>query len=111
MQLVTTKRTNGDETPGAILRAGTTFGKSGKIKVSENSEIVFRSVRLYARNRALFSSERRLSFNMIFRRFTQRHIKRQKLRVLPVINVSSAVFPVKSRTSKISALWQTGVTI
>ena len=49
-----------------------------KIKASENSEIVFRSVRLYARNRALFSSERRLSFNMIFRRFTQRHIKRQK---------------------------------
>mgnify|MGYP006977065493 FL=1 len=33
-----------------------------KIKASENSEIVFRSVRLYARNRALFSSERRLSF-------------------------------------------------
>ena len=41
-----------------------------KIKASENSEIVFRSVRLSARNRALFSSERRLSFNMIFLRFT-----------------------------------------
>ena len=32
MQLVTTKRTTGDETPGAILWAGTTFGKSGKLK-------------------------------------------------------------------------------
>ncbi|MCI6149413.1 MAG: hypothetical protein MR705_03095 [Flintibacter sp.] len=30
MELETTKRTNGDETPGAILWAGTTFGKSGK---------------------------------------------------------------------------------
>ena len=82
-----------------------------KIKASENSEIVFRSVRLYARNRALFSSERRLSFNMIFLRFTQRHIKRQKLRVLPVTNVSLAVFSAESRASKTSALWRTGVTI
>ncbi len=32
MQLVTTKRTKENETPGAILRAGTTFGKSSKIK-------------------------------------------------------------------------------
>lgn len=82
-----------------------------KIKASENGEKVFCPVRLSARNRALFSSERRLSFNMIFRRFTQRHIKRQKRKVPPVTNASSAVFPVKSRTSKISALWRTGVTI
>ena len=38
MQLVTTKRTNGDETPGAILRAGTTFGKSGKIECKNQSK-------------------------------------------------------------------------
>ena len=38
MQLVTTKRTNGDKTPGAILRAGTTFGKSGKIKRKNQSK-------------------------------------------------------------------------
>jgi hypothetical protein len=82
-----------------------------KIKASENGKKVFCPVRLSARNRALFSSERRLSFNMIFRRFTQRHIKRQKRKVPPVTNVLSAVFPVKSRTSKISALWRTGVTI
>jgi len=82
-----------------------------KIKASENGEKVFCPVRLSARNRALFSSERRLSFNMIFRRFTQRHIKRQKRKVPPVTNASSSVFPVKSRTSKISALWRTGVTI
>lgn len=30
MELVTTKRTNGDETPGAILWAGTTLGKAAK---------------------------------------------------------------------------------
>mgnify|MGYP004470546471 CR=1 FL=1 len=38
MQLVTTKRTNGDETPGVILRAGTTFGKSGKIECKNQSK-------------------------------------------------------------------------
>jgi len=38
MQLVTTKRTNGDETPGAILRAGTTFGKIGKIECKNQSK-------------------------------------------------------------------------
>ena len=42
MQLVTTKRTNGDETPGAILRAGTSSGKAAKttavFKPCENSE-------------------------------------------------------------------------
>ena len=38
MQLVTTKRTNGDETPGAILRAGTMFGKSGKIESQNQSK-------------------------------------------------------------------------
>jgi hypothetical protein len=31
--------------------------------------------------------------------------------VLPVTSTSSAVFPVESRASKISALWRTGVTI
>jgi len=82
-----------------------------KIKASENGEKVFCPVRLSARNRALFSSERRLSFNMIFRRFTQRHIKRQKLRVLPVTNASSAAVPAKSRVLKTSALWRIGVTI
>ena len=35
----------------------------------------------------------------------------QKRKVPPVTNASSAVFPVKSRTSKISVLWRTGVTI
>jgi hypothetical protein len=68
-----------------------------KIKVSENSKIVFRSVRLSAWNRALSGSERRLLSGLTFRRFTQRHTKRQKLRVLPVTNASSAVFPAKSR--------------
>ena len=82
-----------------------------KIKASENGEKVFYSVQLSARNRALSGSERRLLSGLTFRRFTQRHIKRQKLRVLPVTNASSAVFPVKSRTSKISALWRMGVTI
>ncbi|ERT57216.1 hypothetical protein HMPREF1253_0968 [Peptoniphilus sp. BV3C26] len=82
-----------------------------KIKASENGEIVFCSVRLSAWNRALPGSERRLPFRMMFRRFTQRHTKRQKLRVLPVTNVSLAVFPAESRTSKTSALWRTGVTI
>ncbi|WP_368273932.1 hypothetical protein, partial [Intestinimonas butyriciproducens] len=82
-----------------------------KIKASENSEIVFCSVRLSARNRALFSSERRLSFNMIFRRFTQRHIKRQKRKVPPVTNVSSAAFPAKSHVLKTNALWRTDVTV
>ena len=82
-----------------------------KIKASENGEKVFYSVQLSARNRALFSSERRLSFNMIFLRFTQRHIKRQKRKVPPVTNVSLAVFPAESRASKTSALWRTGVTI
>ena len=82
-----------------------------KIKASENSEIVFCSVRLSAWNRALSGSERRLLSGLTFRRFTQRHIKRQKLRVLPVTNVSLAVFPAESRASKTSALWRTGVTI
>jgi len=82
-----------------------------KIKASENGEIVFCSVRLSARNRELFSSERRLLFRMMFHRFTKRHTKRQKRKVLPVTNVSSAAFPAKSRTLKISALWRTGVTI
>ena len=82
-----------------------------KIKASENGEIVFYPVRLSARNRELFSSERRLPFRMMFRRFTQRHTKWQKRKVLPVTNVSSAVFPAKSRVSKTSALWQTCVTI
>ena len=31
MELVTTKRTNGDETPGVILRAGTSSEKAAKI--------------------------------------------------------------------------------
>ena len=75
-----------------------------KIKASENGETVFCSVRLSAWNRALSDSERRLPFRMMFRRFTQRRIKRQKRRVLPVTNVSSAAFPAKSRVSKISAL-------
>ena len=82
-----------------------------KIKASENGEIVFYPVRLSARNRELFSSERRLPFRMIFRRFTKRHTKRQKRKVPPVTNVSSAAFPAKSRVLKTSALWRTGVTI
>ena len=61
-----------------------------KIKASENGEIVFCSVRLSARNRELFSSERRLLFRMMFHRFTKRHTKRQKRKVLPATNVSSA---------------------
>ena len=82
-----------------------------KIKASENGEIVFCSVRLSAWNRALSGSERCLLSGLTFRRFTQRHIKRQKRRALPVTNVSSAVLPAKSRASKISALWRKGVTI
>ena len=82
-----------------------------KIKASENGEIAFCLVWLSARNRVLFSSERRLPFRMMFRRFTQRHIKRQKRKVPPVTNVSLAVFPAESRASKTSALWRTGVTI
>ena len=82
-----------------------------KIKASENGEKVFYSVQLSARNRALSNSERRLPFRMMFRRFTQRHIKRQKRKVLPVTNVSLAVFPAESRASKTSALWRIGVTI
>jgi len=39
------------------------------------------------------------------------YIIRQKQRVLPVTNVSLAVFPAESRASKTSALWRTGVTI
>ena len=38
MQFVTTKRTKENETPGAILRAGTTFGKSGKIECKNQSK-------------------------------------------------------------------------
>jgi hypothetical protein len=82
-----------------------------KIKVSENSEVVFYSVRLSARNRVLSDSEQDLLFGLPFRRFTQRHTKRQERKVLPVTSTSSAVFPVKSRASKISTLWRTGVTI
>ena len=82
-----------------------------KIKASEHGEIVFCSVRLSARNRALSDSEQGLLFSLTFHCFTQRHTRQQKLRVLPVTNVSSAAFPSKSRVSKISALWRTGVTI
>jgi len=82
-----------------------------KIKACENGEIAFCLVWLFARNRVLFSSERRLLFRMMFRRFTQRHIKRQKLRVLPVTSTSSAALLPKSRASKIGALRRTGVTI
>jgi hypothetical protein len=82
-----------------------------KIKASENGEIVFRSVRLSAWNRALSGSERRLLPGLTFRRFTQRHIKRQKPKVPPVTNISPAAFPTKSRVLKTSALWRTGITI
>ena len=82
-----------------------------KIKASENGEIVFCSVRLSAWNRALSGNERCLLSGLTFRRFTQRHTKRQKQKVLPVTNASSAAFPAKSRVLKISALWRTGVTI
>jgi len=82
-----------------------------KIKASENGEIVFCSMRLSARNRVLSDSEQGLLFSLIFHRFTQRHIKRQKQKMPPVTNASSAVFPAKSRTSKTSALWRTSVTI
>jgi len=37
--------------------------------------------------------------------------ERQKRKVPPVTNASLAVFSAESRTSKTSALWQTGVTI
>ena len=115
MQLVTTKRTNGDETLGAILRQERRSKRAAKsnvkIKASENGEKVFCPVRLSAQNRALSSSERCLLSGLTFRRFTQRHIKRQKRKVLPVTNASSAAFPAKSRVLKTSALWQTGVTI
>ena len=50
------------ESPGQERRSERAAKSNVKIKASENSEIVFHSVRLYARNRALFSSERRLSF-------------------------------------------------
>ena len=82
-----------------------------KIKASENGEIVFCSVRLSARNKALSDSKRRLPLRLMFHRFTQRHIRRQKRKVLPVTNASSAAFPAKNRTSKTSALWRIGVTI
>ncbi|WP_195543728.1 hypothetical protein [Massiliimalia timonensis] len=82
-----------------------------KIKASENGEMVFCSVRLSVWNRVLSNSERRLPFRMTFLRFTQRHVKRQKWKVLPVISTSLAAFPAESRVSKISALWRTGVTI
>ena len=52
-----------------------------------------------------------LPFRMTFLRFTQRHVKRQKWKVLPVISTSLAAFPAESRVSKISALWRMGVTI
>ena len=99
------------ESPGQERRSERAAKSKVKIKSSENGEKVFCPVRLSARNRALFSSERRLPFRMTFRRFTKRHTKRQKRRALPVTNVSSAVFPAKSRTSKISVLRRTGVTI
>ena len=82
-----------------------------KIKASENGEIVFCSVQLSARNRALSNSERHLPFRMTFRRFTQRHTKRQKRKVPSATNASSAAVPAKSRALKISALWRTDVTI
>ena len=99
------------ESPGQERRSERAAKSNIKIKASENGEIAFCSVRLSARNRVLSNSERRLPFGMIFHRFTQRHIRRQKRKVLPVINASSTAFPVKSRTSKISALRRTGVTI
>lgn len=88
------------ESPGQERRSERAAKSKVKIKASENGEIVFCSVRLSARNKALSDSERRLLSGLTFRRFTQRHIKRQKLRVLPVTNVSLAVFPAGSRASK-----------
>jgi len=99
------------ENPGQERRSERAAKSKVKIKASENGEIVFCSVRLSAWSRVLSNSERVFLFSLAFRRFTQRHTKRQKLRVLPVTNVSSAAFPEKSRASKISALWRTGVTI
>lgn len=100
-----------EQSSGQERRSERAAKSNVKIKASENGEIAFCLVWLSARNRVLFSSERRLLFRMMFRRFTQRHTKRQKRKVLPVTSTSSAVFPVKSRALKISALWRTGVTI
>ena len=100
-----------ERSSGQERRSERAAKSNGKIKASESGEVVFYSVRLSARNRVLFSSERRLLFRMMFRRFTQRHAKRQKRKVLPVTSTSSAAFPAKSRVLKTSALWRTGVTI
>ena len=100
-----------EQSSGQERRSERAAKSNVKIKASKNGEIVFCSVRLSARNRALFSSERRLLFRTMFRCFTQRHIRRQKRKVPPVANASSAAFPAKSLTSKISALWRIGVTI
>ncbi len=100
-----------ERTSGQERRSERAAKSKVKIKASENGEIVFRPVRLSARNRALSGSERCLLSGLTFRRFTQGHIKRQKRKVPPVTNVSSAVFPAESRVSKTSALWRTGATI
>ena len=100
-----------ERSSGQERRSERAAKSNGKIKASESGEVVFYSVRLSARNRVLSDSEQDLLFGLPFRRFTQRHTKRQKRKVLPVTSTSSAVFPVKSRASKISILWRTGVTI
>ena len=83
MELVTTKRTNGDETPGAILRAGTTFGKSGKkttaiFKPCENSEETAVFVPLPISISDAPDSERRTPFRVRFHRTAKSHAEQQK---------------------------------
>ena len=94
-----------ERSSGQERHSGQAAKSNVKIKACENGEIVFCAVWLSARNRVLFSSERRLPFRMMLRRFTQRHTKRQKRKVLPATSTSSAAFPAKSRVSKTSALW------
>ena len=82
MELVTTKRTNGDETPGAILRAGTSSGKAAKntaiFKPCENSEETAVFVPLSISFSDAPDSERRTPFRVRFHRTAKSHAEQQK---------------------------------
>ena len=82
MELVTTKHTNGDETPGAILRAGTSSEKAAKttaiFKPCENSEETAVFVPLPISISDAPDSERRTPFRVRFHRTAKSHAEQQK---------------------------------